>query len=132
MSEKLIGAWELVEAVQYRDGVKSHHHGTNPVGQIVYSANGRVAATIMDPIWLENKTRLLKGAGEFMAYAGPFEVVGNLVRHHVKICSWNDVVGTTLERTFELRGDNEVFLRTVPVTSKSGATYIGELLWRRF
>ena len=132
MKEKFIGSWELLWATQYRDDVKSFHHGEKPLGQIIYSADGRMSATIMNPIWMNNPERRIRESGEFMAYAGPWEIVGDTVRHHVKIASWRELVGVTLERKFELRGENEVFLTTAPQTTKKGVTYRQELLWRRF
>ncbi len=131
MSERLHGSWKLVWAMQSRDGVKRHHRGENPLGQIIYSPDGRMSATIMDPSWLEEGAQL-KGPEIFMAYAGPWDIQGDAVRHHIEICSWAALVGRILVRHFEWRGDDEVFLRSPPSTSKSGAVYQQELLWRRY
>ena len=132
MSKLLIGSWRLIWAMQSQDGVKTHHRGENPVGQIIYSPDGRMSATIMDPSWATNEDQMLKGPEIFMAYAGPYTLEGDLVRHHVEICSWPKVIGKVLERRFEMCGNDEVFPRSIPITSKSGKTYQQELLWRRF
>ena len=130
--KELIGAWRLLRATHNSsDGEVSFHHGEHPVGQIVYSADGRMSATIMDPSWLEPPVDGKRRFGEFMAYAGAYEVQGDRVLHHVKIASHAPMVGTTLVRQFELRG-NEIFLRTEPHVGKNGKTYVHELLWRRF
>ena len=132
MSEVLIGSWRLISAIQSRDGEKSHHRGENPVGQIIYAADGRMSATIMNPTWIDNLEQKMNGPEEFMAYAGPWTLHGDVVHHHLEICSWPMLIGKTLKRSFEIRSENEVFLRSIPITSKSGATYVQELLWRRF
>ena len=131
MTERLHGSWKLRWAVQSRDGVKRHHRGENPIGQIIYSPDGRMSATIMDPSWLEDGAEL-NGPEIFMAYAGPWDIESDTVRHHIEICSWPALVGRILVRQFEWRGEDEIFLRSPPSTSRSGAVYQQELLWTRY
>ena len=64
--QDFIGAWRLLRATQDCDGEITFHHGEHPVGQIIYSANGRMSATIMDPAWLTEPDRPRR-FGEFMA-----------------------------------------------------------------
>lgn len=129
--KELIGAWRLLRATQDCDGEITFHHGEHPVGQILYSADGRMSANIMNPTWLQPAVDGKRRFGEFMAYAGAYEVKGDRVLHHVEIASHAPMVGTTLERIFDLRGD-EIFLRTTPHVGKNGKTYVHELHWRRF
>ena len=56
---KLVGAWDLVWAEQDRDGRKSEQYGKDPLGQIIYSANGRMAALQASVHWLEAGWRFL-------------------------------------------------------------------------
>ena len=130
MKEKFVGAWDLVFTKDYRDDVENLKYGPGTIGQIMYSADGRMSAVMMNPVWLDNPERKIHAPGEFMAYAGPWELKGDEVHHTVKIASWKDAVGTVFVRKFELRGENEVFLTTIPLTSK-GVVYRQELLWRR-
>src|SRR5581483_5202569 len=129
--KELIGAWRLLRATQHCEGEVTFHHGENPVGQIIYSADGRMSANIMDPRWLQPPREGGRRFGELMACAGAYAVKADRVLHHVEIASHAPMVGTTLERFFDLRGD-EILLRTAPYVGKSGKTYVHELLWRRF
>ena len=128
---KLVGAWDLVWAEQDRDGRKSEHYGKDPLGQIIYSADGRMAALLASVHWLEAGVAVPARFGDCTCYAGTYDVVGEVVRHHVQISNWPRAVGVVLERNFEFIGRDRILLRTLPVQSSTAEKIVQTLLWKR-
>jgi hypothetical protein len=111
----LIGAWRLV-AMEYRypDGRLRYPYGREAVGYIIYTADGRMSATLMAggraPFGAEygrGKGRETKAAAfeTYLSYAGRYEFPGDRVIHHVEVALIPDWVGTTLTRLAQFEGD---------------------------
>jgi hypothetical protein len=129
----LTGAWSLVSSINYRDGVGTPSYGIPPAGQLQYTADGRMSAFLMDPAWVARK-----GAGEidsftdFFSYAGRWRIEADQVIHDIELSSVATKVGTRFVRTVRQVDADTIELETAPEVSKSGATYITRLTWRRF
>lgn len=119
---RVIGAWRLETFdMVSKNGKKKPFYGPNPVGYLIYTPTGCVSATLqnprraglMPPGVAQNETHCVESVGEFLAYAGRYEIRGNRVFHKLETCVYTNLVGTTLEREFELRGDILV-IKTIP------------------
>ena len=119
---KVVGAWRL-ESFDERvaDGSFKPRFGPNPIGYLIYTASGRVSATLSGI----HRKPLVSGSSssesahcnesvyDFLAYAGTYKIEGSTVFHHVETSVFTNLVGVTLKRGFDLRGD-ELRIRTLP------------------
>jgi hypothetical protein len=132
----VVGAWKL-ESFNERvaDGSFKPRFGPNPVGYLIYTASGRVSATLSGI----HRTPLTSGdtsaaaahcnesVHDFLAYAGTYEIAGSTVFHHIETSVFTNLVGVTLKRGFQLRGDTLV-IRTLPPYIWGSQSM---LVWRR-
>jgi Lipocalin-like domain len=118
----LIGAWELETFTIDTPGAERPRFGPHPAGYLLYTPSGRMAAVLMaahrDKLEAPNggtssRAELDESLGNFLSYAGTYEVRGNHVFHHVEVSVFTNLVGTTLERAFVLDGDT-LTIRTLP------------------
>jgi hypothetical protein len=125
----LTGTWKLV-SFELRTGSAQagHPFGEQPIGHIIYSADGHFAVTIMSA----GRARfaagdLFEGSAEeksaametCLAYAGTFEVEEGRVVHHVAVSLFPNWAGTDQVRYFELAGDR-LILSTPPILAGGG------------
>lgn len=98
----LLGDWRLVDCTAlYSDGTKIKPIGSNPIGEIRYTADGRMSAHLMsggqdDP-----------GTMPYAGYFGPFKVdaARSMVTHHVIGASDRAMVGSDQLRRFTFTGN---------------------------
>lgn len=124
MQDQLIGSWRLVSFENHDgDGRVRQPYGHDPVGYILYTAEGRMSATVMrgDRTPFDGVPRRGEGVAEkasafeeYLSYAGRYTFLGDRVIHHVEVSLWPDWVGTDLERLAEFR-DEQLILRTPPI-----------------
>ncbi len=119
--ETLVGTWELVAwEVPNGDGTTRRLFGPNAVGYLIYTADGYMAAEIMDPDRQQGDPRFplepasaqtlpdadrARAYSTYLSYCGPYTVDGDRVTHHVAaglIPSW---VGSDQVRRFVLDRD---------------------------
>jgi hypothetical protein len=105
LADKIIGVWELQIWETAVDGkVVGYPLGENAFGFIAYhpigfmsvniAAPNRVRLATDDPFAGDPKLVALDAKG-YLSYCGPFSVVSeNEVIHHLKLCSFEDWVGT--------------------------------------
>ena len=138
---RFVGTWRLISAEFRRaDGEVLHLYGHDPVGMLVYDAQGHMIGQIMRrdrpelPAGkqvanaLEDYQAILKG---YVAYFGSYEVdvVAGTVTHHVQGSLIPDWVGAGQVRLFAFAGER-LTLRTPP-TPLRGTTLEGVLVWER-
>jgi hypothetical protein len=122
-TNQLVGAWRLV-AMEYRysDGRMRYPYGREAVGYIIYTADGRMSATLMagdrapfDTEYPRGEGREAKAAAfeSYLSYAGRYEFPGDRVIHHVEVALIPDWVGTTLVRLARFEGER-LILSTEP------------------
>ncbi|MGA8534125.1 MAG: lipocalin-like domain-containing protein [Candidatus Tumulicola sp.] len=119
----VVGAWKLESfVIDSSADAEKPRFGLNPVGYLIYTANGKMSATLMaahravlDAPNGAKSTReqVIDSLQNFLSYAGSYEVRGNHVFHHVEVSVFTNLVGTTLEREFSLSGDT-LTIRTLP------------------
>ena len=109
-----MGAWSLISFdVDEGKGKEKPRFGPDPVGYLIYSADARMAAVLAGTHrpalkspdgGAESEKSRSEALLNFLAYAGRYEVRGDRVFHHVEVSVFTNLVGTTLERQFELEG----------------------------
>jgi hypothetical protein len=138
--EQFIGTWRLVAYTSDVDGSITYPLGKDAVGQIMYDANGYMAAQIADvrrPKFASEDYRKLTpeetGAAfkGYVAYFGTYEVdeVKKAVVHHVVNSLLPNWAGTDLIRLYEFTG-NRLTLRTEPLT-RGAHIIVLTLTWER-
>jgi hypothetical protein len=136
---ELIGTWRLVSNTleEIPSGTKTDLFGPNPIGYIMYGADGRMmilqvrsqrptpAGAAVTPTEADALFRSL------LAYGGTYTVSGDVVTHHVDI-SWNQSwTGTEQVRHFKFTG-NRVELATDPSPDPiHGKMSVRRLVWEK-
>jgi len=136
-NEGIIGAWSLVTFdVDEGKGTQKPRFGPDPVGYLIYSANARMAAVLAGTRRPELRSPDGTAASQaqrseallnFLAYAGRYEVRGDRVFHHVEVSVFTNLMGTTLERQFQIQGDT-LTIRTLPPEIWGSSNV---LVWKR-
>jgi hypothetical protein len=135
----LEGAWRLVSwENQAADGQVTYPMGTDALGYLLYTADGRFSVTISrtgragfaagDLLagTTEEKARAVEG---FVAYAGRYSFFGERVIHHVELSLFPNWVGGDQERWVELAGD-QLILSASPLLL-AGKQQVPRLMWER-
>jgi len=135
-SNAVAGAWRLQSFDErVADGTFKPRFGPNPVGYLIYTASGRVSATLSGihrrPFASGSTPSAAANCNEsvhdFLAYAGKYEIEGSTVFHHIETSVFTNLVGVTLKRGFHLRGDT-FEIRTLPPYLWGSQSV---LVWRR-
>jgi Lipocalin-like domain len=140
LAEKIVGVWELQSwATVVDDKIVGYPLGEQASGFLVYHSAGFMSVNISapnrvrlpgeDPFEGDPKLLALDAKG-YLAYCGPFSIVSeNEVTHHLKLCSFENWVGTDQSRSAQL-DENTLTLSTAPrlLLGKQG---IGRLTWKR-
>lgn len=135
--EGVVGVWSLVsfDIDEGRNSSKPRF-GPNPVGYLLYTADGRMAAVLAGTHRPELKSpsgtspteeQRTQALTNFLSYAGRYDVRGDRVFHHVEVSIFTNLMGTTLERQFKIEGD-ALTIRTLP-PEIWGSSNI--LIWKR-
>jgi Lipocalin-like domain len=137
--DALVGAWRLVSwENQAADGQLTYPMGTDPIGYVLYTADGRFSVTISRAGRAGFAAGdLLDGtAGEkawamesFVAYAGRYSFHGDRVIHHVELSLFPNWVGSDQQRWVELAGDR-LTLTASPLLL-AGKQQVPRLVWER-
>ncbi|MGA2418462.1 MAG: lipocalin-like domain-containing protein [Candidatus Acidiferrum sp.] len=138
MRDELVGTWRLVSVRTISASRKRNDapYGAKPSGFIIYTAEGRMSATIgFDgrPPLSANDWRLAPAEERaeafktFLAYAGSYSVMEDRVIHHVEVSSVQNWVNTDLLRMVRFAGDTIIL--TTPPAGEEALAY--ELTWQR-
>lgn len=137
-----VGDWALVSMsfVNADTGEVTQPWGAKPVGQLTYSANGRMIAVLTaDPkdrkpvVPTGDKATEERAAlyASSSAYSGTWSAVGNTVTHKVDVAVNASWVGTDQVRYVRLDGD-DLTIETAPILGVEGKTkYKISLVWKR-
>jgi hypothetical protein len=142
LSEKIIGVWELqIWETVVDDSVVGYPLGEKASGFIAYhfigfmsvniSAPNRVRLLTDDPFAGDPKLLALDAKG-YLSYCGPFSIASeNEVIHHLKLCSFENWVGTDQHRHAQLDVNKDtLILSTAPVLTQ-GRKGSNRLTWKR-
>lgn len=136
---QLVGTWRLV-SMESRDadGQVSYPFGRDPLGLLIYSADGCMSVILTSsdrPPFAAGD--LLRGTGEeqaraattCVAYAGRYEVHEGTVVHHVETSLFPNWVGGAQDRRCALEGDRLVL--STPPLLQDGRERRSLLVWKR-
>lgn len=120
IAEDFIGTW----ALQSWNGVTAEGesvqpYGDAPQGYIIYTADGYMSAQIQG-----NGGEGVTGNGLFLAYGGPFSLADEVVTHHVKVASWERMIGSDQHRKAKISGRNLTL-------SASANDVVHTILWQK-
>lgn len=106
--EQFIGAWSLRDwRIEYSDGRVTHPFGKNAVGQILYSADGQMSATVSatdrealksENIRKANTNELSAAFSSYFHYAGYWRIDDDQVIHTVSLALNPAFVGSEQRR----------------------------------
>ena len=142
LSEKIIGVWELQSwETVVDDRVVGYPLGEKAAGFIAYypigfmsvniSAPNRVRLPIDDPFEGDPKLLALDAKG-YLSYCGPFSVVSeNEVIHHLKLCSFENWVGTDQHRHARLDPAKDTLTLSTASVVMQGRKGKNRLIWKR-
>jgi hypothetical protein len=117
LARRLAGTWRLVAFESHRpDRPVRHPFGPDPVGILVYTPDGVMAGQVMRPgrpafvaatMPAGTDDELRTAAAGYVAYAGRYDVdeTRRVVRHHVIMSLFPNLIGTVQERTVVLDDD---------------------------
>ena len=135
----LIGTWRLVAMEnRYADGRVRYPYGREAQGYILYTAEGRMSATIMGSDRAPFGVEFGRGDGvsekvaafeSYLSYAGRYTFQGDRVIHQVEAALIPDWVGTDLVRLAAFQ-DDLLILRTEPST-RGETTRTTVITWQR-
>jgi hypothetical protein len=136
---ELVGTWRLVSNTleEIPSGTRSDLFGPNPIGYIMYGADGRMMILQVRQQRPTPADAAVTGAEaealfrSLIAYGGTYTVSGDVITHHVDI-SWNQSwTGTEQVRHFKIEG-NRVELATDPSPDPiHGKMSVRRLVWEK-
>jgi hypothetical protein len=137
VQKDFVGMWILQKCVAIqKDGTENYPYGENPVGELLYDANGNMMVEIMKPgmkkfaavnMLQGTPDEILPAYNGFIAYYGTYTVIpdSNLVIHHIKACSFPNWVDQDQKRFYEFKS-GQLTLRTRLIGSERY-----ELTWKK-
>jgi hypothetical protein len=137
--DALVGAWRLVSwENRAADGQVTYPMGTDALGYLLYTADGRFSVTISrrdragfaagDLLGGTTKEQARAVQG-FVAYTGRYSFHGDRVIHHVELSLFPNWVGSDQQRWVELAGDR-LTLSASPLLL-GGKRQVPRLVWER-
>jgi len=137
----LVGAWHLqsYQALGLDGTDLLEPLGDHPEGIIMYTPDGYMSATMMNPDrppfsvsdpHQAPDDELAAAAGGYMSYAGPFTVDGDVVAHHVEVSLMPNWIDGVQYRRAEL-DDSTLVLRPTEPIRMGGKLRNATLVWQR-
>jgi hypothetical protein len=137
--DALVGAWRLVSwENRAPDGQITYPMGEEPLGYLIYTADGRFSVTISrsdrvrfaaDDLLSGTAAEKARAVEGFVAYAGRYTFRGDRVVHHVELSLFPNWMATDQERNAELSGDR-LTLSAGPLLL-AGKQQMASLIWTR-
>ncbi len=136
-----VGTWRLLEWKCFVDGkFHSHPFEKDSKGILIYTKDKQMSAILMKPDRVDFKIPILsKGSQKekimavdgYVSYAGKYEVVGEVINHHVKLSLLPNWIDKILKRKFQFSEDY-CLLKLITVPEKHGnRSVVQELVWER-
>lgn len=136
-AHELVGTWSLVGWEIHSDTGTSTPYGAAPTGMLTYTAEGTVQVAVQ----ADGRRQLshasprrapdaevAEAARGFFAYAGTWQLAGDVVSHHVLLALDPGMVATVQRRRASLDGPQLTLTADEPV---GGSTRHHQLRWRR-
>jgi hypothetical protein len=129
--ERLVGCWRLVAfSVTAARGEADHPLGTNPLGTILYTPDGYMAAQLARPGPYEDDQ---KPVAYYVAYSGPYDVdeQTRTVAHQVQVSVIPSWLGTTQIRQVQFREPGTLVLSACEQSPRDGVLTTTTITWSR-
>lgn len=136
-AHELVGTWSLAAWEIHTDAGTTTPYGAAPAGMLTYTAEGTVQVAVQ----ADGRRRLshasprrapdaevAEAARGFFAYAGTWQLAGDVVSHHVLLALDPGMVATVQRRRASLDGQQLTLTAEEPV---GGSTRHHQLRWRR-
>lgn len=142
LKQRLIGAWRITAyKAQREDGDILYPMGADAVGYILYTHDGYMTATLMQPkrahfaiadLNLASAAERAAAAASYFSYAGTYEVdeANAVVTHRVELSLLPNWVGIEQRRKIILEGD-QLELRALAPTMIAGEMRTVRVFWER-
>ena len=136
--ENFVGTWKLVSLELHRGDKVLYPFGEDAVGFIMYNPDGYMAAFLAPKERRKFESGDIGGgsveekvaaADTFVSYCGGFEVLPDMVVHHVETSFFPNWVGDKQERFYRFEG-NRLTLSTTPMLVY-GEEQSAHLIWER-
>lgn len=131
---------DMAWTVNYSDGRSATSpYGESPSGLLTYSSDGFVQVSIArqgrEPLGTNNVRRApierqIAAYQTYFTYAGPYEIDGDTVIHHILLSAQPELVGTEQHRHAEL-GNGQLVLSADYLPSNSQTFRQHRLVWFR-
>ena len=138
-NDPLAGGWRLRSwENRAADGGVTYPMGRDPLGYLLYTADGRFSVTISrrrrapfaaDDLLGGSAEEKVTAAEGFTAYAGRYTFDGERVVHHVELSLFPNWVGTDQERAVEIFEDR-LTLSAGPMLL-AGKQQVARVVWER-
>ena len=138
MSERFIGTWKLMSYENRSGDQVTYPLGKNPVGYIMYNAEGYMAVALM----ASNRKRfssmdimggtteeIVAAYGTYVSYCGKYAVTEDRVIHHLEVSFYPNWIGGDQVRFYKFEED-KLILSTPPMIL-GGKQQNGYLIWER-
>ena len=134
-----LGTWKLIAAVreEIASGAKTEFLGPNPVGYIIYGADGRMLVLTVGsgrrkPAGPKATSAEVEALFRSMtSYGDTYSIDGNEVTHHVGVSCNQSWTGTDQKRVAHFEG-NRVYLSTPPsVDPITGTMSVRTMTWEK-
>ena len=123
---RFIGTWRLLSFEQQaEDGQITNLFGHDPVGYIMYNADGYMFVAFMhadrpsfatEDYFAASLEERVAAMDTFLSYCGRYSIRGDRVIHHIEVCYFPNWVGMDQERIYAFEGD-KLTLSTEPFVS---------------
>lgn len=140
--QRLLGAWRITAyKAQREDGDILYPMGADAVGYILYTHDGYMSATLMQPkrahfsiadLTLAPAAERAAAAASYFSYAGSYEVdeASGVVTHRVELSLLPNWVGIQQKRKIILDGD-QLELRALAPSMIAGEMRTVRVFWER-
>lgn len=138
-AERMVGNWRLSEWTASVNGRRVRPFGGVSTGLLIYTADGRMSATLMRTDREDLDSGTLAAAKEherahaaagYISYGGRWYLSGDIVTHEVEVSLFPDWIGGKQLRRVKWLGD-DLELSTPEEHSQGGATVVNRLTWQR-
>jgi hypothetical protein len=136
--EDFIGTWKLVSFELRRGNMVSFPYGEDAIGFIMYNPDGYMAAFLSpkerkkfesDDTTGGSVEEKVAAADTFFSYCGRFEVLSDMIVHHVETSFYPNWVGDKQERLYRFEGD--YLILSTPSMLAWGEMQSAHLTWKR-
>jgi hypothetical protein len=136
--EAFVGTWKLILVEFHKGDLVTFPYGSDPEGYIMYNQDGYMAVYITPkkrPLFTSDDLgggsieEKVAAAESFVGYCGTYEILDEMVVHHILVSFFPNWVGGKQERfyTFE---ENKLILSTAPM-ELHGETQSAHLTWEK-